>query len=398
MGDQERVNPLVRITLPATHTAGEFDLMSSKPRRVYPLQRLENSNEHLGIVYGTFPRDTSHAFTLTPRKPDTRTRQEKKLDGITQNARPPSSRLTLVAGEKSIKLLARTKPVLTYNKAVRTPPDGISPLYQRSGHIHPVRTPSGKMVSDEFPSDHLHQHALFAAWVKTEFDGHPVDFWNQKKGQGTVEHRRIISQKTGPVFSTFTVELAHVDLTNKDAPVDVIKEQWTVRLFIYPGLRLFEIDSVQTVVAKSHLLIQKHHYGGMAFRGSSEWIKSEHDFLTSEGKNRIDGNHSRPNWATLFGKVDGEACGIAMFSHPKNLRSPQPIRLHPTMPYFVYSPCVLGEIPLKPGESIHSQYRFVTYDGEPDAAHLNQLWQDYAKPVMATASTPQQHSPKIEDE
>ena len=85
---------------------------------------------------------------------------------------------------KSIVLLQAGQRILQYNTAVVEPPEGAPAVYRRSGHIHPVWTPSGKIVTSEFPADHLHQHGIFRAWVRTTFDGRKIDFWNQKAETG----------------------------------------------------------------------------------------------------------------------------------------------------------------------------------------------------------------------
>ena len=100
--------------------------------------------------------------------------------------------------------------------------------------------------------------------------------------------------------------------------------------------------------------------------------------VTSEGKQRVKGNHSRPNWVALAGEIDGATCGIAAMSHPDNFRAPQPVRLHPNKPYFCFAPMVLGDFQIEAGKPYVSRFRFVAFDGKPDTAELNQLWEQYA--------------------
>ena len=79
------------------------------------------------------------------------------------------------------------------------------------------------------------------------------------------------------------------------------------------------------------------------FVGSSQWSnQTENDFLTSAGNTRANGNHTRANWVSIHGLVDGDWCGAAVLCHPDSFRSPQQVRLHPFMPYFVFSPPVDG--------------------------------------------------------
>lgn len=278
-----------------------------------------------------------------------------------------------------LKLILNDQPVLTYHTAIVEPPAGESELYRRSGYIHPFVTPAGKIVTDGFPSDHMHQHAIFSAWTKTFFEGEQIDFWNQKAGTGTVFHREVLGRTSGPVYASFQVRLQHTVIKEQEQPV--LDEIWTVRLYNIRDVRLFDLESVQTCIAKSPLTLAEYHYGGFALRGSSEWIpKGTHKLITNETEDRMAGNHTRPNWVSLSGPVAGDVAGAAMFSHPTNFRSPQPVRLHPSMPYFVYSPCVLGAFDLEPGKPYYTQHRYVAFDGEPVADRLSRLWEDYSAP------------------
>jgi len=57
------------------------------------------------------------------------------------------------------------------------------------------------------------------------------------------------------------------------------------------------------------------------------------------------------------------------------------VRLHPSMPYFCFSPAVLGAFSIEPGQAPYvSRYRFYVHDGRPDPKVAERLWQDYAAP------------------
>jgi len=133
---------------------------------------------------------------------------------------------------KAVTVSVRGKPVLTYHTAVVQPPSGVDPIFRRSGFIHPLTTPGGRVLTEAFPADHLHQHGIFNAWVKTEFDGRPVDFWNQGAGTGTVEHVEVVHFNSGPVFGEFSVRLRHLDLSAEPEPVAALDETWTIRYVI----------------------------------------------------------------------------------------------------------------------------------------------------------------------
>lgn len=280
-----------------------------------------------------------------------------------------------------LTLLVDDRPVLSYNHAMLPAPEGIDSVFAKNGHIHPMYTPSGRVVTDDFPPDHAHQHGIFFAWVNTTFEGRPVDFWNQAKKQGSVEHVKVVETLSGPVFGQFTVRLRHSDLTAPDGPRPVLEETWTLRAYNVADPFLIDLISQQRCVAEEPLAINEYHYGGMSLRGAREWYDQEGSgFLTSTGRTREDGNHTRARWVITHGRSEGVPAVVAVLGHPDNFRAPQHVRLHPTKPYFCFAPMVLGAFEIAPGKPYVSQYRYATYDGEPNAERTDRLWKDYAEP------------------
>jgi hypothetical protein len=289
------------------------------------------------------------------------------------------------------------KSLLRYNKAHVEPPAGINPKFGRSAHLHPVRTPSGAIVTDELPPDHLHQSGIFLAFTKTQFEGRDVDFWNLAGGKGRVRFKELKGVSSGPLFGGIQTVHEHVDLTAPGETTEIGKtsggkvaliENWDVR--IWPagwkaGYWLLDITSRIECASDSPLSLPEYHYGGMAIRAAREWTPQHVSFLTSEGDERIKGNHTRPRWCDIHGSIDGKAAGVALMTHPSNFRFPEPLRIHPTMPYMVYTPSFLGPWDIRPGQPYESRYRFVIHDGEMTAETLERLWRDFAEPLVGKA-------------
>ncbi|HEY2156901.1 MAG TPA: PmoA family protein [Isosphaeraceae bacterium] len=311
----------------------------------------------------------------------------------------PPAPFSAEANDSAVRLILDGRPALTYHVAVLQPPKGIDAVFARSGFIHPLATRSGLVVTDDFPPEHAHQHGLFFAWVNTSFRGKPTDFWNQAKRTGNVrrdESRRLPVASAGRVFAEFSDSLRHDALDASGAATRVLDETWTVRAYDVPGLVMIDLESRQSCAGPEPLALNKYHYGGLGIRGNRAWgdpsAKGENlpnparsgqsNFLTSEGKTRADGNHTRPRWVDLHGNVDGRPCGVAILGHPSNFRFPQPVRLHPNMPYFCFAPMVLGEFEIEPGKPYVSRYRIVVHDGPPDPKLLDRLWDDFADPPL----------------
>jgi hypothetical protein len=100
--------------------------------------------------------------------------------------------------------------------------------------------------------------------------------------------------------------------------------------------------------------------------------------LTREGITGMEeSNHKTPGWIAVYGKIDGEMAGFVVMDHSSNFRYPQPVRVHPSMPYFVFTPVYKGSFILKPGFTYEAQYRIVTFDGEPDAETIEGWYKNF---------------------
>jgi hypothetical protein len=289
------------------------------------------------------------------------------------------------AAEGRVAFTVQGKPVLTYLHAKTPLPDGYDAAFQRGGYIFPVLTPSGKLVVDDYPPNHKHHHGLWAAWTKTAFDGRTPDFWNMGGKTGTVEPVALDASWSGPVHGGFKARHQYVDLKAQPKPVTVLNEIWEGRVYSVgeadAKYRVLDLNIRQTCATDQPLKLPKYHYGGIGIRGNRAWDgKGNMTTLTSEGKARETANESTGRWCHLGGQVDGEPAGIAVLCHPSNFRAPQPMRVHPTEPFFCYAPSQGGDWEIKPGDTYTMRYRFIVADGPADKTELDRLWTDYAEP------------------
>jgi hypothetical protein len=263
------------------------------------------------------------------------------------------------------------------------PRPDIKAEFRRGGYIHPVLSPSGKLVTDDFPRNHVHHHGIWAPWTKTKFEGREPDFWNMGQEIALVEFVAVDQVWSEGASAGLTARHRFVDLKAPGGPKAALNETWTIRAFAVEGPRpgyLIDLISTQTCATTSPLELPKYHYGGLGFRGNWAWNgKTNGLYLTSNGDtDRLKINETRGSWAWIGGPVDGGITGTAILCHPSNFRAPQPMRLHPTEPFLCFAPQQLGDMAIKPGEPYVFRYRFVVADGEPDAKLIEQWWKDYA--------------------
>lgn len=308
-----------------------------------------------------------------------------------ERAEPSESGVSAERSNGAITLSVGGRPVLTYHSEVTQPPRGdIDPVYQRGGYIHPLLTPSGVVVTGDYPPDHVHHHGIWAAWTRTRFRDEMVDFWNVADRLGDVLPVAVDSMWDGAIHGGFSARHRYVALTG-DAPEDALLERWTTRVYAVEGAErpywLIDIEIEQETAGDESLLLPTYHYGGVALRGRDDWYGAENaDFLTSEGHDRLSGNETRARWTHLGGEAEGDLRGIAVLSHPANFRHPEPVRLHPNEPYFSWTPSQLGEWAIEPGEPHRVRYRYVVHDGGPDPEELNRLWMDFAEPPAVSVA------------
>jgi len=169
-----------------------------------------------------------------------------------------SSLLVLKETEEKISIEQNGTVVLTYNKKSPPAPPGIKAIYERSGCLHPIGSPKGRMVTQMFPADHAHQHGFFSAWVNTTYNGEKVDFWNLAGGSGRVLHERVASRFDGKERTGFEVDLLHRAVG--EPAVDVLRERWKVTVYPTEGTyHCFDLETKQTALTDKPLIINQYH-------------------------------------------------------------------------------------------------------------------------------------------
>jgi len=327
---------------------------------------------------------TTASFVL----PDLKAGQTENLNIVhdSKKSAPNTGGVEVTRVQNRLEIKIRGKQVFSFvAKPGSLPSPDIKPVFLRGGYIHPVYTPKGKIVTDDYPSDHYHHHGIWFAWTKTEFEGKHPDFWNVGDRTGRIDFEKVGKTVSGAVYGEFTSFQKYVALTG-EAPKTVLNEDWDVRVYNVGSepYYIFDIVATQENASTSPLILEEYRYGGMGVRGNREWKdKTKVSFLTSEGKTRDDGNATHARWCHIGGTVEGQLVGIAVLDHPSNFRAPEPLRIHPDDPYFNYAPSQMGRFQIDPGKKFVMRYRFVVSDGPPDAKLLDRLWNDYANPPKA---------------
>ncbi len=273
------------------------------------------------------------------------------------------------------------KDILRYHTGVVPPPAGVDPAYAFTGYIHPVWTPSGRVITGDFAPKDEHHHGIWFAWRHAEFEGRKLNAWAPLENVGKVEFVKVEETISGPVFGGFRGRQRLLDPAAPGGPKGALDDAWDVKAFATRQARVFDLESTQTCAGDSSVTVLKYFYGGLGYRGPADWAgKQGVVFLTSEGKSRLEGNGAAAKWVLMNGKIDGKDAGFGLLGHPANFRSPQSTRLNPDRPFFCWVPGADAPFNINPGAPFVSRYRFIASDRTLTADEMDLHWAAYVEP------------------
>jgi len=297
----------------------------------------------------------------------------------------------VITDEKTITLRHLDKKILSYHHAICEAPDGKDPLYARSAFIHPLLSPAGEVLTWIQPNDHCHHYGVWNPWAKVKIKERLVDFWNLKKGQGTVRFAEKLSTMSGPVFTGFKVMQEHIDFKAPKEERIAINEICEVRAFSTkiddkPVWIIDFTSSLKNALNCDIEFVQYRYGGGLGFRATKAWRRENCKVLTSEGKTRKDADGTHARWCDVRGGKD-KPSGILFLSHTNNRAHPEPMRVWPASVtkdkgylFFEFCPIRHESWVISPKKENILRYRMVVYDGAISPITANTVWSNFTHP------------------
>ncbi|KHJ39302.1 hypothetical protein PBAC_06160 [Pedobacter glucosidilyticus] len=367
-GEYPRKQSIITVALPTSYSHKLYQLENTKTGKKAILQQKEG-NSYTFILPDELQAQTSAIYKISLLK-----NQPKQKNSV-----------AILKDAEKVQVKIGSKKLFDYHIQTVYPPKGFPDYYARSGFIHPLYSPNGSILTDDFPKGHMHQHGIMMALTNTTFKGEKHDFWNQHSKLANVKHTEVLAIEEGPVFSSFKVKHQHYSLKYGA----VLDEIWTVRVYPFQNHFLFDITSKLGNITKDTLFANKYHYGGMAYRASKHWniddslnYQNKWQIKTNNGEGVATANAKAAKYVSASGLLNGKTAGLTVFGFPQNLAYPQPIRLHPTMPYFSFSPMVNAAFTIKPQEVFTSQYRYLSHDDLPQEKYIESLNADIEFPPV----------------
>ncbi len=267
--------------------------------------------------------------------------------------------------ESTLELGVPEGAVATY--VLRPPADSGLPL-EAAGYFHPLRSPSGDVVTDFVPSDHRHHRGLFLAWVEMH-GAKDADFWGWGQ-HAPIRGRRIVNRDATATPDGF---VSHNDWMADDAVV--LRETLTTRVSRQEGLNVLDLE--YRFVPESDLTLSRWAFSGFCLR-----VRKDGDLRISDRKGVVglpNPSHVEPSsdwpdapwYAAEQTLSNGHQIGAVVFNHPGN----PPTLWHNHRDVRMINPCIVApsSVRLAAGRPLTLRYRVATFDGPLPKAAVERL-------------------------
>lgn len=284
--------------------------------------------------------------------------------------------------ENQISIPAGDEGLVTYQAAPLEQPAG-GENFKGSNFIHPLKTPSGFILTDSQPKDHLHHFGLWWPWKYIELDGRKILCWELQQKDGIVVAKENERTENGLITKSVYINRKALGGSNvilnetTDITVSDIMDAPA------PGYYL-DLKIKQQVAGDNPVTVSKYRYSGLGYRGTELWNIDNSSILTSEGADRETANGKQAHWIRVEGtNGEGGTAGILFMGHPGNHNHPEKLRTwnkHYNGAIFVnFNPVMDEPWTFEPGKSYTREYRLFVYDGSLTVDDAEKVWQAYAQ-------------------
>lgn len=270
-------------------------------------------------------------------------------------------------------------------------------------YFQPIRSASGIIVTRRYPleivpgerHDLPHQRGL---WF-SHGDVNGFDFWNndpsyKRPKLGRIVLDRVIALTSGD--KTGSIEISFKWLETQGKPL--VEDTRKMIFYSDPTLRIIDVEIRLRAIVR--VVFGDDKDGGFAIRlasgleapgpGAPSTPPRTGTIVNSNGQEGERGCWGkRANWVDVFGEVEGQKLGVAIFDHPSNPR--HPVYWH-ARGYGLLSanmfgarafdpeqdPLLNGSWTMEPGDRLTLRYRVVVHPGDYRTANIAGLYEKYA--------------------
>ncbi len=264
-------------------------------------------------------------------------------------------------------------------------PKSLDGKYSRSNYIHPLYDLDGRVLTEDFPKDHLHHRGVFWAWHQLLIGDKKVgDAWECKNFSTDVIEFKTSAPASGIIRLTATVlwkSPLWLDAAGKEKPF--VRETTAIDVHS-AAARTRAIDFHIRVVT----LEEGFRIGGSedekGYSGFSARIRFPRNVQFTGQNGVVEPKNSAVDagpWIDFSGKFGGndDISGVAMLSHPSLPEFPSKwiLRNKGSMQNAVYP----GRVPvlIPKDKPLDLRYRLVIHKGDEKQAAIAQQQAEYEK-------------------
>lgn len=284
--------------------------------------------------------------------------------------------LDIRRSDEAIVIRGQDRELLRY--VIRKPADSKLPL-ESASYFHPFTTPSGVVMTDVAPSDHLHHRGIFLGWV--EMHGKKdADFWGWG-AHAPVTNRVMTATDIGPVRSTTDRAMFSMKNAWKADGETMLTEQLQAAVLTNETGNILDLE--YTLTPSQDIKLSQWAFSGFCVR-----TRKDGELTAFSPKGKVDLSnpvHTKPasDWpderwyAYRLNLPNGKVAGIAVMNHPEN----PPTLWHNHRDVRMLNPCIVAPsvVELKENKPLVLRYRVIAFDGDVPAKQLDQIAGSWTK-------------------
>src|SRR6266568_2833952 len=280
---------------------------------------------------------------------------------------------SISATDQSITIKSNNHEVLIYQ--LQKPANPRYPI-DSACFFHPLRSPSGKILTDFANADHPHHRGIFLGWV--EMHGKKdADFWGW--GQpAPIANRKIVNRSVDQTSSTdksTTFKVTNDWLAENES---ILREQLEARVTTIPSANI--LDLTYTLTPDADLTLARWAFSGFCIRMPKTGKLA---ISSPDGPAKLPAPiHTKPesDWPAAkwydftLTYDDNTSAGLALLDHSKN----PPSLWHNHKDIRMINPAITApsSVIIKANTPLILRYRIVAHDGPANPDMLNKLSED----------------------
>ena len=280
------------------------------------------------------------------------------------------------ATDKTVTIKSNNKEVLVYN--LEKPDNKKYPL-DSACFFHPLRSPSGKILTDFANADHPHHRGIFLGWV--EMHGpKDADFWGWGE-PAPIKDRKIVHAALDQ--TTTTTNSVGFQASNEWLAENqpLLRERLQATVSATDKANILDLN--YTITADEDVKLARWAFSGFCVRmpkGGKLAISNPDGpvNLPTPIHTKPESDWPAAKWYDFTITFDDNTqAGITLIDHPRN----PPSLWHNHKDIRMINPAITAPAPVTivANERMILRYRVVAHDGPPDTKALNKLAEDFGK-------------------